>query len=128
MLRILHPLVAFRDCGHCRKYQYSEETGQPLRRKTTGELIERGAGSVLPCDKQRCVKGHWTKQKSLSQKNQVAYNYHLRCKITGQWPDDEVVIDNATIITRAEQQAENLQRWHHQKEIEKALWLIAGYE
>ena len=35
-LELEHPKVAFRDCGHCRKYYYDEKTGKA--RELHGEL------------------------------------------------------------------------------------------
>jgi len=124
MLRILHPLVADRDCGHCRTYHYNEETGLVQRTRITKELIKRGADEVLPCDKGLCPKGHWTDQRSLSPKNVAAYHYHTRCKLTGKWVDDEVVLDNATLIELAEQQALQFQQWQHHKNVEGRLATI----
>ncbi|QDT94359.1 hypothetical protein [Gimesia algae] len=95
---MLHPEVAFRSCEHCLKYIYSEDTGE--LQTFRGEPVER----VLPapCHNPKhpkgCPKGTPENPKTLSLKNQKAYQHWRECKATGNFPDDDIVRHNAAIL------------------------------
>lgn len=95
------PLVAFRDCGHCKKWLYEEKTGKVAQRN--GVDVPRG-NVPTPCDmpKMGCAKGHYDKQKTLNQRNRMAYQHYKECSAVGQFPDDSVVRRNAAIIRELE--------------------------
>ncbi len=49
-----------------------------------------------------CAKGTPENQKSLSPKNQRAYQHYLECKAVGQFPDNPLVRKHAGIIRMVE--------------------------
>lgn len=106
-LELYHPRIAARDCGHCQKFHYDEETGEPVRdERATGALGEGGMWyrrSPAPCRLERgCPKGTPEDPLSLSQKNRRAYEHYQECKATGNFPEDAIVARNAGIIRRIE--------------------------
>jgi hypothetical protein len=73
----------------------------------------------------RCPKGTPEYQLDLSPQNQAAFRYHLTCKATGRWPDDERVLRNAELIETALYEAEARKRWLTEKQIVSGLYLVA---
>jgi hypothetical protein len=105
-LILFHPTVAYRDCGHCQKYQYDEDKGRPIEHpKGSGKYVKRHA--KLPCETSTgCAKGTPDNQLSLSQRNQQAYLHYRQCKAVGDFPDDPIVRQNAGLIRAVEESAE----------------------
>lgn len=100
-LLLLHPEVATRDCGRCQKWLYDEKTGQITQR--AGKNVERPAGTFPPCRSLTgCPKGTPENQRSLSQKNERAYQHYLECKAVGSFPNDPIVRRNAALIRAVE--------------------------
>ena len=93
------PQLAYRDCEHCRQWQYDEQTGEPL--EAGGELRPR----FLPvlCAKGRCPKlGPDGIRRDLTLRNWRAWVHFEECRAVGQFPDDPIVRRNARIISVAE--------------------------
>lgn len=105
-LVVLHPQVAFRDCSHCRQWEYDETTGEPIKRKNRKTLTARR--SPLPCERDKCPKGHWTRPIAITQQNLEAWQHYRECKAVGDFPDDPLVRRNAAIIARIEEEASRL--------------------
>lgn len=97
-LLLLHPQVASRDCSHCSRWLYDEETGEVTKRG--GQPVERPGGSHPPCRYRGvgCPKGTPENSKALSQKNMAAYVHYKECQATGMFPDDPIVKRNAGVI------------------------------
>ena len=74
-----NPEVAFRNCSHCRKYIYDEETGEP--RKIQGELRERVKGP--PCEIDQCKKGHWSDPIEVKKSDMEAIRLYQASQATG---------------------------------------------
>ncbi|HSG68913.1 MAG TPA: hypothetical protein VLA12_00785 [Planctomycetaceae bacterium] len=99
--------VAYRDCEHCRHWLYDEETGK-IHRKNDKD-VPRG-NIPTPCDdpKQGCPKGHYDKQKTLSVRNQMCYQYIKEGEAVN-WqgvPHDGVTRRNKAFIDDIEKNAE----------------------
>lgn len=131
-LEILHPEVARRDCEHCHKYLYDEESGQPVRQETTGNLVLRIKQQPPPCRvppgrKQApgCPKGTPEQSNALSSKNRAAYRYHLKCEALGRFPADGIVEQNAGLIALARDMASKQQAWLNKRHQESLQTLIA---
>lgn len=99
----LHPGVAGRDCGDCRKWQYADtdEVGGKLLRRG-GLPIMRPPGQPPPC--RRCPKipdgvdpAYWNAVE-WSDKNWKAFRFHQQCAAVGRFPDDAIVRRNAGLI------------------------------
>lgn len=57
----------------------------------------------VPCDTSMgCPKGHYDQPKSLSERNQMAYQHYRECKAVNQFPEDYVVRRNAGLIAEVE--------------------------
>ena len=122
-LLLLHPAVAHRDCGHCLKVWYDEETGKPFD-SGNGKEHPRHAGCPVPCStKVGCPKGTPENPKSLSEKNAEAYLHYLECKAVSNFPDDPIVRRNAGIIYRIEQ---SIERHDRQEMMQTYLTLAAA--
>lgn len=107
LLLMLHPLVAFRDCEHCLKYQYDETTGKPGRSKSGKGYIPRF--TKPRCQLQRgCPKGSPENPRGFNQQNRQAYEHYKTCLAMNQFPDDPVVRRNVQIIQKAEDDARRL--------------------
>ena len=92
-----HPGIALRDCGHCQKYQYDENTGLPVETaKGSGQYYLR-YGPLL-CRTTGCPKGAPEAPQSLNDRNMRAYQHYRECRAVGSFPDDPVVRRNAAII------------------------------
>lgn len=107
MLVLNHPEVAFRDCGDCQKYVYDHDAGQ-VRLTPSGEKMLRSvSGGREPCyyGPDRCAKVSPTAGRELNNKNWRAYTHYLECRAVGQFPDDEIVRQNAATIRAIEDSA-----------------------
>lgn len=95
---LLHPELYFRDCQHCLKYLYDEESGQLS--KFRNEPVERivPAPCCNPRHEKGCPKGTAEKQKVLNSRNEKVYEHWKGCKATGLFPDDEIVKKHAALI------------------------------
>lgn len=126
----MFPKVALRDCRLCQKYKFNEESGAMMRQKYAtgpdglGLPVERPKNDKPPCRiaSLGCAKGTPEQSYGLSSKNWAAYRFHQRCKATGKWPDDGIVMRNAGIIEAALERAEIDLQWlaiEHQKQIQR---------
>lgn len=101
-----HPQIAFRDCAHCLKYQYDEQTGKPYESRD-GHPAKRHWGCPPPCRTPiGCPKGTPEQPKSLSRQNMQAYEHYKTCKAVGRFPEDSIVERNATLFAMAEESQE----------------------
>jgi hypothetical protein len=98
-LLLTRPELAQRDCGFCQKYRHDDNG-----------LVFLPSGGLIPrrdkpaCRKKGCPKGTPEAQKSLSPANLLCYRHYQRCKITGKWPADPLVIYHARIIAEVERE------------------------
>ncbi len=114
---MFHPKVAYRDCEHCLKYVYNEETGI-AREYRKGEFTLRLPTVPAPCRTDKgCPKGTAENQKVLSKKNARAYQHWKECKAVGQFPDDRIVRQNAVII----QELTDIAKEHRQVQMINAM-------
>jgi len=110
-LILLHPEVAYRDCGDCQKWVYNERTGE--RDSYRGKPIPRRAAPP-PCrfqdakGKSLCPKGTPEDGGDLNQRNRKVYEHYLECRAVGSFPDDPIVRRNAAIIRQVEESAERV--------------------
>ena len=98
-LLLTHRNVAVRDCNHCKKWMYNEETGEVETHR--GQPLERNGKppcEILVNGKSGCPKGSPTAGIALSDKNLQAFIFHRQCKAVGFFPNDPIVIRNAGII------------------------------
>lgn len=99
-LLVLNPKLANRSCDSCKKFWYSEVTGDVLLVNSTGKPMLRDGPA--PCETEtKCLKGTPEKQRSLNRANRWAYQHFLECDATGNFPNDPIVTWNAVIIRSA---------------------------
>jgi hypothetical protein len=102
-LLINRPKLAKRSCDSCLEYWYSESG------KTIDTILLDSNGKPRPRDgptpcmvtdpgSPGCLKGHWSSPRHLNRCNEWAFRYHLQCKAVGKWPNDQIVLESATII------------------------------
>lgn len=104
LLRLLHPEVAFRDCEHCKKYSYDEDTGAV--RLFHGQPLPRDAAEKPPCRTSiGCPKGTPENPRALTPENWLCYKHYQRCRVVGKFPDDTLVAEHAVVIHEAEREA-----------------------
>lgn len=80
---MMHPKVAYRDCDHCRAWQYDEATGKVEIGRDGKPVPRRGR---LPCEASiECPKGHWTapKGRRLTKQEEWAVSLYHSAKATG---------------------------------------------
>lgn len=119
-LILFHPEVAFRDCGHCQRWIYDEETGVPA--KHGGQLQPRHAAAPPPCRTSKgCQKGTPEQPRSLNSRNLRAYLFDRQCRAINHWPDDPIVRRNAEIIRTLEQAKAD----HDQREMQYTILHLA---
>ena len=112
---MFHPEVAYRDCGHCQRFMYDEETGRP-KLTSAGQPIIRIKQAKPPCriltpdGNTRCAKGTPDAGRELSDRNWAAWGHYRECKAVGQFPDDPIVRRNAAIIAGVEREFEGSQQ------------------
>ncbi|TWT58875.1 hypothetical protein KOR42_22620 [Thalassoglobus neptunius] len=104
---LVHPEVAFRDCQHCLEFFY-EEDGPNIGKVKCGrdkQPLKRPMGCPAPCRREggSCPKGTPEKPVELSVRQAKAYEHFRRCRITGQWPDDELVMQRAVALSELEE-------------------------
>lgn len=103
MLVVLqHPEVAFRDCQHCLRFVYEEDgpnVGR-LRIGRDGNPEPRPRGTYAPCRRPSgsCPKGTPENPIILSERNWQAWDFYKRCKLTGRWPDDPIVLEMGVLL------------------------------
>lgn len=101
-LLLYRPELANRDCQLCLQYAYTDD-GPSLYR---GQLRRRVFTEKPDCRTPKgCPKGTPERPETLSPANQLCYNHYLRCRATGQWPDDALVAYHARILAAVEQSA-----------------------
>jgi hypothetical protein len=102
-----------RPCSECLQFRFrdNEAVGGPPEIRA-GKRVRRLKGEKPPCG--RCPKipefdseGLRVPQFpqyaiELSEKNRRAISFHHRCKLTGVWPDDRIVLRNAELIEETE--------------------------
>lgn len=98
-LILRYPEVAARDCEHCKKWVYDEETGRPKTSGVSKRLVPRGAAPP-PCRLSHvgCPKGTPENPRTLSDRNRQAYEHYQECRAVSQFPDDSIVRRNARLI------------------------------
>lgn len=113
ILELYHPQVARRDCAHCQKFHYDEDTGLPVKDERGGAI---GDGTHLyrrgptPCRTAKgCPKGTPEDPATLNARNREAYRHYLECKAVGNFPGDSIVRRNAGIIRSIEESHRRLQ-------------------
>ena len=94
-LVLLHPTLAFRDCGHCKQWQYNEQTGEVEQWR--GEPLKR-VGNPPCLTTTGCPKGSPNAGRELSDANWLAFAHYKQCKAVGIFPDDEIVARNAVAL------------------------------
>jgi len=93
------PQLAKRSCESCLKWWYLAD-GTIKKSNSTGKKEERIAPA--PCRTQTgCPKGTPEKQKVLNRANKWAFEHFKQCSAVGQFPDDQIVLENAVIIQKA---------------------------
>lgn len=97
---VFYPSFALRDCQHCLKWQYDENTGRVGRNPTTRKAMLRYSKPLCQTD-WGCVKGTPENPIGFSKQNQQAFEHYLECKEVGIFPDDGVVRRNARVISKA---------------------------
>ena len=112
-----------RNCEHCLKYLYDEETGRPTLGRD-GKPEERAMYDVNgtsicppPCRTEKgCPKGTPEHPKSLNPINRQCYQHYRECRAVGEFPKDPVVKRNAAIIREAEDDFKRYQqnKRHHE--------------
>lgn len=102
LLRLLHPEVATRDCGHCQEFVYDEDSGLPVL--FNGEPLPRD-GQLPPCRRGKCPKGTPENSVELRPHNWLCYTFYRRCAAVGKFPDDPLIAEHAAIIREAERTA-----------------------
>lgn len=106
---MLHPQIYQRDCQHCLKYEYNEQTGEAVT--FHGKPISRHHKNPPLCKTPKgCPKGEPNKLKILSEKNMRAYTHYLECRAVGQFPNDPIVRSNARMIRQVEDRANEQKR------------------
>lgn len=103
---LAHPEVAYRDCSHCRAWQY-EENGQVKIHH--GKPLKR-IGKVACELPKGCPKGTHENPIELTEENWEAYIHYQECRAVGVFPDDPIVRRNARIIRRIEDSREAAKR------------------
>ena len=117
-----HPQVAFRDCAHCQRFVYDEETGQPQTINRGTMLVPRNQHNPPPCRLERgCAKGTPEQPVTLNPANEQAWEFHKQCKAVGQFPADALVRQNAAIIEDIAEQQQRL----HQRKVDLLLELLS---
>lgn len=108
-----HPKLARRDCQTCLVYEFSEETGDIERDDATGQPLERPGPQWAPCRMHAagkrttgCPKGTPENPISLSEQNELAYQFHEECQATGRFPPDPLVARRAVIIEAVKKSCE----------------------
>lgn len=104
---LLHPEVAFRDCRHCLEFFYEESgpnNGQ-VRVGKDGHPEPRPPGTQAPCLRIEtgCPKGTAEEPIQLTEANWKLWQFYKRCKLTGQWPDDELLLDFSVALQEIEE-------------------------
>lgn len=104
VLALNFPMFAKRDCSHCKRWWYDDETGKVVTRGKKPLL--RPLGTVTLCQtNEGCPKGTPENSKAFSEKNKLAWLHFLECDATGNFPDDPIVKRNAMVIRRAMKRA-----------------------
>lgn len=101
-LVLLHDYVAHRDCQDCIRNFYEEDgpnKGQ-LRIGKDGNPEPRPKGTKPPCRRTgcSCPKGSPENPITLSERNWQAWAFYKRCKLTGRWPDDPIVLEFGVLL------------------------------
>jgi hypothetical protein len=99
-LLLLHPELAQRDCSVCVRYRHD---AQGLVTLPNGQPIRRFAADPPACRKGGCPKGTPENPRTLSPDNELCYNHYRRCRATGLWPNDPLVLYHARILSEIEQ-------------------------
>lgn len=99
-LRERWPWLATTSCGSCRAWLYDPVAGHLYRNNVDGEMepIRRPPGYPILCEGGWCPKGHWSKPVELSEKNQLALQYHETASAA---TDDPIVSRTRKVIEDA---------------------------
>ena len=104
-----HPEVGSRSCESCKEWLYDEETGAVKKNARTGMDTKRPPHIPVMCETSKgCPRG--TPDDEMRPYNWQCWRHYQMCRATGNWPDDEVVRENAAIISDVEGIVERHQR------------------
>jgi hypothetical protein len=104
-LHLLHPEVATRDCDHCLKYAYDENTGAVDRYH--GEPRRRHRKEKPDCQTPAgCPKGTPEAQVSLSDRNLLFWRRYQVWRLTGDWPTDRLSLYICRLVSGVERQCQ----------------------
>lgn len=97
---IRYPHLANVSCQQCRDWWFDPlDPINPLVRDRTGRPLRRSDPNDVLCETEHgCPKGHWKSPIELSHKNLQAWRHFRGCDAIGRFPDDPMVIHNASII------------------------------
>jgi hypothetical protein len=95
-LKLLYPHLSSATCDYCRKWWFDPIAGQTYSQD--GQPLERTEEELLCQTPAGCPIGSPDKKRTLSEKNQLAFEFDLHCRATGRWPEDPIVKRNAYII------------------------------
>jgi len=96
-LAIRYPHLDQVSCADCKYWWFDIHDGEFCKRGD--EYLKRDGAA--PCDKGvNCPVGHWKQEKRLNDKNRQAFEHHMTCRATGQFPNDPIVKRNARIINQ----------------------------
>ena len=71
--------------------------------------MERPWYAGPPCTtSQKCPKGHIDKQRTLSERNELALQHYHECAATGNFPDDDIVRRRAGLLRRLEKAQQHM--------------------
>lgn len=93
------PRLATRDCGDCKTYWYSEQTGLPILNNDGTKMLRDGP--TMCQTPEGCLKGTPEKTNALNKTNLWAWRHFRDCEAVGQFPNDPIVRRNASIIREA---------------------------
>lgn len=109
LLERLHPLVAYRDCQHCRAFEYDEETGEVkqvvmIREDgSEGEEPKPRGGGKPPCETLvGCAKGHHQNPKGLTPRERVIRQHLEDLRAVNRLPADAAVARLAAVLDESE--------------------------
>lgn len=107
-LQMLYPHTAHFTCDQCRAWYVDPDTGT-VTRDHKGDPVPRL--DEVPCEFTTCVVGTYRNQRRMSEKNKQAVRFHMECKASRRFPDDEIVRRNARVIEETISQVEREIQW-----------------
>lgn len=92
---MLNPEIAAIDCEHCKLFAYDLKTGKPYLNGT--KFIPRSGKPPCATDSKACLKVK-PGASDLTQVNRQVLQHYLECRAVGQFPEDAIVRQNATVL------------------------------